>query len=200
MKEMIKMVVVLTILSSFSGGLLAAVRSGTQDKIEYQQLKFEKAPAIQKILTGVSNNPMTDRFKIPAEDRELTVFVGEFDGNRDTVVFEGFGKGFSGDIGVMVGVNIKDDSIVGIGVTTHSETPGLGSKAKTEPSFAEQFKGLTLDGNCKVKDDGGQIDALSGATITSQGVCIAVESAGKLYAELKEQIVEQLSAEQVANQ
>jgi electron transport complex protein RnfG len=50
MREMIKMVVVLTVLSSFSGGLLAALRDGTKDKIENQQLEFVKGPAIRKIL------------------------------------------------------------------------------------------------------------------------------------------------------
>lgn len=194
MKEMIRMVVVLTILSSFSGGILAAVRNGTKDRIEFQQLKFEKAPAVRQILEGATNDPMKDRFKIATETGELSVFVGAFDGNPNTVVFEDYGKGFSGDIGLMVGVNLDDDSIIGVGVTTHSETPGVGSKAKTDPAFREQFKGLTLDGNCKIKSDGGDIDALSGATISSRGVCIAVEKAGAVYAALKPQIVEKVKA------
>ncbi len=194
MKEMIRMVLVLTILSSFSGGILAAVRNGTKDQIEYQQLKFEKAPAIKQILTGVTNDPMTDRFKVATETGELSVFVGKFDGKANTVVFEDYGKGFSGDIGVMVGVNLDDDKIIGVGVTTHSETPGVGSKAKTDASYGEQYEGLTLGGNCKIKADGGPIDALSGATITSRGVSIGVERAGALYTELKPQIVEKVKA------
>ncbi len=47
MREMISMVVVLTVLSAFSGGMLAAVRTGTQDKIENQVLKFQKALVLQ---------------------------------------------------------------------------------------------------------------------------------------------------------
>ena len=193
MKEMIKMVVVLTILASFSGGILAAVRNGTKDRIEYQQLVFTKAPAIEAILEGKSNDPMTDRFKVEVGDKELPVFVGAFDGNRNTVVIENFGKGYGGDIGVMVGINTEDDSIVGIGVTTHAETPGLGSKAKDDPAFSDLFKGLSLKEAVKVKDDGGDIDSLSGATITSRGVCFAVTKAGEEYLAVKDKIMEKLA-------
>ena len=77
MREMISMVVVLTILSAFSGGLLATVRSNTQDRIENQVLKFEKAPAIKAILSEVSNDPLQDRFKLTSDGDEITFFVGK---------------------------------------------------------------------------------------------------------------------------
>lgn len=191
MREMIKMVVVLTILSTFSGGLLAAIRSGTKEKIEYQQLKFVKGPAIREILKGSSNDPIVDRFKIKDGDIERSFFVGILDGKAN-VAFESSGKGFSGDIGLMVGINVKDDQIIGIGVTTHSETPGVGSKAKTDPDFGAQFKGLSIKELFKVKPDGGQIDAISGATISSRGVCAAATETGRVYERLKPQLVEKL--------
>ena len=146
MREMIKMIVVLTILCSFSGGLLAAIRNGTKDKIEVQQLTFVKGPAIMAILDGASNDPIVDRFKIEDQGMERNFFVGVFDGKAGSVAFESSGKGFGGDIGIMVGVNTVDDNIVGVGVTTHSETPGVGSKAKTDPSFIAQFKDKPLTG------------------------------------------------------
>ncbi len=188
MREMIKMVVVLTVLSAFSGGLLAAVRNGTKDRIKDQQLKFVKGPAIESILEGASNELITDRISIKDGDTDRDIFIGVFDGKANTVTFETFGKGFGGDVGVMVGVNLENDNVVGIGVTTHSETPGLGSKAQTEPGFAAQFKGKSLNEPFNVKSAGGQIDALSGATVTSQAVCAAVTEAGKVYKKLKSQI------------
>ncbi len=193
MREMIKMVVIITILCAFSGGLLAAVRNGTKDKIEYQQLKFVKGPAIREILKGSSNDPIVDRFKLKVDDAEKSFFVGIFDGNADTVAFENFGKGFGGDIGVMLGVNVKNDKIVAVGVTTHSETPGVGSKAKTDLKFAAQFAGLLLNEDFKVKTDGGQVDAISGATVSSRGVCMAVSEAGKIYKQLKPRLINKLS-------
>jgi electron transport complex protein RnfG len=193
MREMVKMIVVLTVLSSFSGGLLAALRNGTKDRIEYQQLTFVKGPAIKSILEGSSNDPIIDRFKIKDEDGlEKSFFVGVINGQASTVAFESEGKGFGGNIGLMVGVNTKDDKIVGVGVTTHSETPGVGARAKTDPAFAAQFKGLSLIDTFKVKADGGQVDAVSGATVTSRGVSMALTDAGQIYQRLKPKIEEKL--------
>jgi len=192
MRELIKMVVVLTVLSSFSGGLLAAIRNNTKERIEYQQLKFVKGPAIRSILEGCSNDPIVDRFKIKDGDVEHSFFVGVFDGKPSAVALESFGKGFGGDIGVMVGVNVEEDTIVGVGVTTHSETPGVGSRAKTEPDFTAQFQGLALKEEFKVKSDGGQVDALSGATVTSRGVAAALSEASEIYGRLKPQLIENL--------
>ena len=106
------------------------------------------------------------------------------------MVFESSGKGFGGDVGMVVGVDLDTDKILGVGVTTHSETPGVGARAKTDPKFTAQFKGMPLEEDFKVKSDGGQIDALSGATITSRAVSAGVTAAGKLYKELKPEIVE----------
>ena len=193
MREMVKMVVVLTLISAVSGGLLAALKNGTKDRIEYQQLKFVKGPAILDILEGASNDPIVDRFKLEdADGIERSFFVGVFNGEPRTVVFESTGKGYGGDIGVMVGVDTQNDQILGVGVTTHSETPGVGSKAKTDPAFAAQFKDRSLEGAFKVKADGGQVDALSGATITSRGVAMALTDAEKIYQRLKPKIEEKL--------
>jgi electron transport complex protein RnfG len=194
MNEMIKMVVVLTILSSVSGGLLASVHDGTSAQIENQQLKFVKGPAIKAILKGSTNDPIADRFKIQDGDVERSFFVGKFDGNANTIAFEGFGKGYGGDIGVMIGVNLNEDKLVSIAVTTHSETPGLGAKAKEDPNFSAQFKNLSANDSVKVTNDGGSINALSGATITSRAVCDAITNSLDTYKQLKPQLAEQIKA------
>ena len=194
MREMIRLLVVIAVFSAVSGGLLAAIQSGTKDRIEYQQLKFVKGPTIQQILEGSSNDPLVDRFKLPDGKEERSFFVGVFDGKANIVALEAFGKGFGGDIGVIVAVNVENDEIVGIGVTTHSETPGVGSRAKTDPSLSEQFKGLPIKEPFKVKADGGQIDAISGATVSSRGVCGAVVDSAEIYMRLKKDIIEKLKA------
>ncbi len=186
------MVVVLTVLSAFSGGLLAGLKDATAARIEVQQLKFVKGPAIKSILKGATNDPIADRFTIKDGDTERKFFVGKFDGKANIIVFESYGKGFGGDVGLMLGVNIEDDTIVGVGVTTHSETPGLGSRAKDDPDFASQFKGFTINDPLKVTTDGGKVNALSGATITSRAVCVAATGAGSVYQKLKPQLVEKL--------
>jgi Na+-translocating ferredoxin:NAD+ oxidoreductase subunit G len=192
MRDMIKMIVVLTILTGFSGGLLAAVRVGTMEKIKYQQLQFIKGPAIKEILKGCSNDPLVDRFAVKDGDVERSFFVGVFDGKPKAVAFESAGKGFGGEVGLMIGVNMEDDKLVGVGVTTHKETPGLGAKAKTDVKFGAQFKGMVLKDAFKVAADGGKVNAISGATVTSRGVCAGVTQAGEIYGRLKAQVAEQL--------
>ena len=194
MREMIRLLVVIAVFSAVSGGLLAAIQSGTKDRIEYQQLKFVKGPTIQQILEGSSNDPLVDRFKLPDGKEERSFFVGVFDGKANIVALEAFGKGFGGDIGVIIAVNVENDEIVGIGVTTHSETPGVGSRVKTDPSLSEQFKGLPIKEPFKVKAEGGQIDAISGATVSSRGVCGAVVDSAEIYMRLKKDIIEKLKA------
>jgi Na+-translocating ferredoxin:NAD+ oxidoreductase subunit G len=192
MKDMIKMVVVLTALCLVSGGSLAFIRDKTKDQIEYQQLTFVKGPAIRSILDQATNNPIEDRFKIQTDNGETSFFVGVVEDQPKHVAFESSGKGYSGDVGLIVGVDVETDKIIGVSVTTHSETPGVGSRAKSEPGLTAQFSNLPLEGQFKVKNDGGQIDAISGATITSRAVATGVTEAGKAYKQLKPQILEKV--------
>jgi electron transport complex protein RnfG len=194
MREMIKMVVVLTILSCFSGGVLAYLRNNTQERIDNQVLEFVKGPAVRTIFEGAGNNPIADRFSLKDGDVERTFFVGVYDGDPRGIAFETSGKGFGGDVGVMVGIDVKDDKLLGVGVTTHGETPGMGAKAKTDPTFVSQFKGLTIEEPFKVTADGGSINAISGATITSRAVSAATTDADQIYQKLKPQIDDKLKA------
>ncbi|UCD32142.1 MAG: FMN-binding protein, partial [Desulfobacterales bacterium] len=113
-------------------------------------------------------------------------------GKANTVAFESFGKGYGGEVGLMVGVDLDNDKIIGVGVTTHSETPGLGAQAKDDPTFVSQFKGFAIAEPAKVTTDGGKINAMSGATITSRAVCSAATDAGQIYQKLKPQLAEKL--------
>ncbi len=192
MREMIKMLIVLTILATLSGGLLAAIRDNTKDRIENQVLEFVKGPAIRSILEEATNDPIIDRFQLKDGEVQHTFFVGVLDGEPRAVTFETSGKGYGGDVGLMVGIDVQENQIVGVGVTTHAETPGMGAKAQTDPSFAAQFRELALDEEVNVTSDGGSINAISGATITSRAVCSATNDALKLYEKLKPQLTEKL--------
>jgi len=194
MGEMIKMVVVLTLLSSLSGGLLAYVKEETKTQIENQVLQLVKGPAIRAIFTGSSNDPVADRFSLDDEGQKREFYVAKFDGKTKAVAFETFGKGYGGDRGLMVGIDVTDDKVYGVGVTTSSETAGLGARAKTDPKFAAQFAGMSAAEPFKVTADGGKVNALSGATITSRAVSAAATQASEIYTRLKPQIEEQLKA------
>ncbi|MGD9056835.1 MAG: RnfABCDGE type electron transport complex subunit G [Desulfobacterales bacterium] len=192
MREMIKMLIVLTILATLSGGLLAAIRDNTKDRIENQVLEFVKGPAIRSILEGATNDPIVDRFQLKVDDVERTFFVGVMNGEPSAVTFETSGKGYGGDVGLMVGIDIQNNQIMGVGVTTHAETPGMGAKAKTDPSFVAQFRELSLEEPVNVTGDGGSINSISGATITSRAVCSATNDALKIYEKIKPQLADKL--------
>lgn len=174
MRDIIRMVVVLTLIGAASGLALSAVYRVTRGPIEYQTIKFVKEPAVKKVLTGYDNDPIADRKAMVAGTDErgapvaLVVFPARRAGEVVAVALEGTGKGYHGEIGVMVGVS-REGRILDIGITSHTETPGVGSKV-ADVSFTDQFRGLRTTGAL-------EIDAVSGATYSSRGVVAAVEQA-----------------------
>jgi electron transport complex protein RnfG len=144
------------------------------------------------MLSDAENDPVEDRFKIQDGDVEKTAFVGVFGGSADTVVLESEANGYGDKVGLVVAFNMSDDTLRGVAVTTSKETPGLGARAKEDPSFVAQFKGQSISKPFGVTKDGGQISALSGATITSRAVCTGVNRAVKSYEELKPKIEEKI--------
>ena len=185
MRDIIRMVVVLTLICAASGLTLSLIYRVTEAPIDYQTIKFVKEPAVKKVLTGYDNDPILDRKKIvigtdeQGSPIELTIFPAKRQGETFAVAIEGRGKGFHGTIGVMVGVS-KEGSLTDIGITSHSETPGIGSKV-TETTFTTQFQGLPITGELKV-------DGISGATYSSKGVMSAVNQALGYVAKFREEM------------
>ena len=192
MRDLIRMVLVLTVLTFVAGGLLSAVKSATELQIENQILKFLKAPAINDIFPEATNDPVTDRFTIEAEDMKLQVFKAVNPDGTKLVAFETKGVGFGGPMGLMVGINVETDEVEGMRMTTHAETPGIGTKAKDDPAFVSQFNGLNINDGFALQADGGTISAISGATVTSKGLMIAANKARDFYKKLKPEIMKNL--------
>lgn len=89
-------------------------------------------------------------------------------------------KGFGGAVTVMIGMD-ANGAITGVKVTEHAETPGLGTKA-ADPGYLEQYEGVTEAPAGHIRDDA-NIDAVSGATITSNAVYNSVREALAQYQE-----------------
>ena len=91
-------------------------------------------------------------------------------------------KGFSGKIELMVGF-LDDGTIENTAVLMHKETPGLGDKMDQKKSdFSLQFIGKNpVDFKLKVKKDGGDVDAITAATISSRAFCDAVQRAYDVF-------------------
>lgn len=96
-------------------------------------------------------------------------------------------KGYGGDIEVMVGIDLEGQ-VTGVEILSHGETPGLGANC-TKKEFTDMFKQSAPDGFTVVKDstggEDGRIDALTGATITSNAVTQAVNRALDIYNSLE---------------
>ena len=86
-------------------------------------------------------------------------------------------KGYGGDVQVMVGFDMNR-TVTGVSVLSHSETPGLGANTANE-SFLGQFVGTTEAGSLAVAKDGGTVDAVTAATISSRAVTAAINSAAE---------------------
>jgi len=193
MREMINMVVVLTVLTAVSGGLLATVKSNTQEKIEYQIFRFQLEPAMNEIFGEVTNDPAKEKFELASDGITYKFFPAKMEDGSKAVAFETKGKGgYGGDVGLMVGIDLDTDQVVEARVTTHSETPGLGAGATDDPEFVSQLVGLPLDTNFALKGESGAIDAMSGATITSKAVSLAAIQAQEIYKKLKPEILKQI--------
>lgn len=186
MREMMKMILVLSLICGLSGLTLASVRKATMERIEEQELTFVQGPAISQVFTNYDNNPVKDRKTFDLPDGPVTVFPAIKDGKLTAIAFEMFEGGYGGDVGVMVGITTDGTMVEGIGITLTKETPGLGARA-SEKQYRDQFRGLPVDQVALTKS-GGTIQAIAGATITSTATVNAVNNAVKVFNELKEKL------------
>ena len=188
MKNIIKMITVLSLLCAVAGFGLAYLKQSTALPIENQLLTYVQGPAILSLFESIENSPINDRKSFLLEDgKKVNVFPAFKDGKLIGVAIESFGQGYGGEVGVMAGFDITTDALVSIGITTMRETPGLGTVIANDP-FTKLFIGKTLP--IALKKDGGEIDAISGATISSQGAVLAVSDAGNIYNSLKPKILQ----------
>ncbi|MBL7857362.1 MAG: RnfABCDGE type electron transport complex subunit G [Cyclobacteriaceae bacterium] len=163
--------------------LVAAVSMGyvfQWTKVPIAEARLAKQlKAIEAVVKGYDNNPVLEKYKVITPDGKdsLEFFPAKADGNLiGMAVKTRSSKGYSGDIWLMVGFSMKGE-ILKVYVVEHRETPGLGSKM-TDLKFYQQFVGKNPEQmKLKVKKDGGDVDAISGATISSRAYAEAVQLA-----------------------
>jgi len=150
MKNILGLVLSLTIISAVCAGILAYVNDITVEPIKKMAEKNRKA-AEEAVLCGQEGYAVEGRCA----------------------------EGYGGEIVLMVGFKKDKKTVISYKVLQAAETPGLGMKLTT-PEFSGQFAGK--DGtSLKVKKDGGEVEAITAATITSRAVCKAIaDAASKL--------------------
>jgi electron transport complex protein RnfG len=136
----------------------------------------KKLDAIKQVVPEFNNNPNDERYKLPTgEGDSLEVYPAKKDNIIVGYAVNTYTKnGFSGYIGLMAGFK-PDGTIINITVLEQKETPGLGTKMN-EPGFKNQFNDKNPEQfRLKVKKDGGPVDAITAATISSRAFCDAVQ-------------------------
>lgn len=178
MKELFRLTVVLTVICSLAATALALVYTITKDPIAYQQ-RLKKLKAIKAVQPDYDNEPDQDFIDLKTDEKAegeggLTRYYITRKGETPTgVVFMISAVGYGGLIDLMVGLN-PEGTITGVQVLRHTETPGLGAKI-TQDTFLQQFNERNLENtNWSLKKEGGDIDQISGATISPQAVVKAL--------------------------
>lgn len=171
--EILKPTAILVAICVIVTGAVAGTDLLTRDRIAQQQaLKAEESRMI--VLPGA------ERFRAVDEERGVYAGLDSAEGHVG-YTFETSAKGYGGDVKVMTGIAL-DGTVTGVVILEHEETPGLGANAEKE-SFRAQYIGLS--GAIEVvryqTPQGQQIEALTGASITSRAVTNAVNEALEDY-------------------
>lgn len=203
------MVITLLVITAVAGGALGYVYQLTKEPIQLASLAKQQ-DAIQLVVPEFDNNPLDEMYEIESEEGfVLKVFPAKKENKLIAVAIESVtNKGFGGEIKVMVGLE-PDGTVIDYQVLSHKETPGLGTKmddwfkpaAETEgeekrSAFFDWLYGIKSDGGSDgnnilgknpattkftVSNDGGDVDAITAATITSRAFLDAVTIAYKTY-------------------
>ncbi len=179
MRDTLKLGLILMLISAVSAGSLSYVH-GVTSKIIDERKALEVARAMEVVLPSAQ-----DFERLTAEELDEVkagggfsgveeVYRGSADGEVRGVVAKVLTSGYGGKIALLVGVN-SDLAVEGLQVLSHTETPGLGAEI-TKPAFQSQFAGKGSSGPLAVNKDGGEIVAISSATISSRAVVRGVNT------------------------
>ncbi len=176
------MILSLTLVTLIAGVSLAYMNELTKGP-KAEARKQKQIKAISTVLPEITNDPFTEKksIAIAGEKDSLFIFPGLKGDDLAGMAVSTFStKGYNGLIRLMVGFTDRGN-VYNIVVLEQKETPGLGTKM-TSNSFLKQFIGKNPDNfNLKVKKDGGDVDAISGATISSRAFGDAVKKAYETF-------------------
>jgi len=166
-----KPVIVLTLVGILSATLLSVVSDITRQPIAEAKAKM-KREAIENIFPFKFDSLKT----VKSENGTFYEALDASGTLKGIAVEATTEKGYSGKIEILLGVSNKA-KVYDYKVLFHLETPGLGDKI-TKPKFKDQFKNTDLNSGLiwKVKKDGGFVDELTAATISSRAITDAVQS------------------------
>ncbi len=174
MKEMLKLVAVLTIICSVSAAMLAAVYNVTMGPI-LKALEEKTAEAAGQVMPAGAPQAVKEII-----DGALCFVARSDDGTIRAIAVEGVSpNGYGGEIRLMIGLS-AERTLVDYRVITSKETAGLGTKI-AEPEFMKPLLGQPFSARWKVRKDGGDFDAVTSATISSRAAFECIRDAIAKY-------------------
>ena len=170
----LRLALTLLVITSLVAAALAGVNSITAPAIA--KLTAEKTQqAIEAVLPGGG-----EQIEFAPADLVSKVYKGE-----NGYAVEVTPGGFDNTITMMVGIDFEG-KVLGIDIIKHTETAGLGAVADAETPAGQNFRGqfVGTSGSVAVTKDGGTLDSITGATITSRAICVGVNAALNCVANL----------------
>ncbi|MBO5066093.1 MAG: FMN-binding protein [Clostridia bacterium] len=183
LKEVLVPAVMLFIIAAVCTALLAGTNLLTKDKIAEIAVQTETKA---KSAVFADAKSFSDEKTVSVNDKEYVYYDALDDkGNVIGNVFSVTVKSYGGDLSAMVGISAEADKITGVEITAISDTPGLGMKVDSA-DFLSQYidRGGNIGVNKNEKTDT-EIQAISGATISSRAVTDAVNQAFSAYEAIK---------------
>lgn len=183
------MVLTLLIVAAVASFTLATIYNLTKEPIERAR-EATRQEAISRVL------PEFDRLErkkfMPVTGSDSLEFNLGFKGDElvGVAVATYTGMGYSGRIRAMVGLD-PQGVIIDVVALDHAETPGLGDKIEKEKSdWSDQFQGFDpQEKTLKVRQDQGDVDAITAATITARAYCDAIDRAYQTFMQNKDSII-----------
>ena len=179
MSDILRLAAILGLITVVAAGSLAVVNEATKPRIEAYKAQ-QQIRARREVLPTAKEGVYVST----DETSDFPYYVGY--AHPDTTepvgyVFLASGKGYSSTIEMVVGTDLAG-RLTGISIVSQQETPGLGAKiteiryGESEPWFQRQFKGKRVS-QLSVDKDGGQIDSITGATISSRAATRGIRAA-----------------------
>jgi Na+-translocating ferredoxin:NAD+ oxidoreductase subunit G len=185
----LNMVLTLFIVAAVASFTLASVYNLTKEPILRAREEARQA-AIRMVVPDFEELALM-RFMPPTGSDSLEFNLAYKDGELVGIAVATYtGMGYSGRIRAMVGFS-PDGSIIDVVHLEHAETPGLGDKIdKSKSDWSDQFRGFNpAERTLRVRPDGGDVDAITAATITARAYCDAINRAYLTLTENKEKII-----------
>ncbi len=185
MKSIINMSLRLTLICAIAALALANVAEVTRGPIAASEARAQRE-AVEAVLPSFACLAI-DTLQTKTDDPVLYFSGVDDSGPTGTAFKSTSGLGYSGEIEIILGVNPAGE-ISGVRILRHAETPGLGANYAA-PSMLDQFyKGRLISDNWKLTKDGGEVDAVTGATVTGRAIADAIETGLQNYLDDKTDI------------